>query len=66
MGEARAGLVATLEPGVGAAYDRVAERSAQVTLAYQCSWAGSLAGALAAARTDDLRRGVSTVGPAPR
>jgi DNA replication and repair protein RecF len=63
VGEARAGLVATLEPGVGAAYDRVAERSAQVTLAYQCSWTGSLAGALAAARTDDLRRGVSTVGP---
>ncbi len=32
---ARAGLVATVEAEVSAAYDRVAERSAQVTLAYQ-------------------------------
>jgi DNA replication and repair protein RecF len=60
---ARAGLVATIEAEVSAAYDRVAERSAQVTLAYQSSWAGSLAEALAAARSEDLRRGVSTVGP---
>ncbi|MHB1584121.1 MAG: DNA replication/repair protein RecF, partial [Acidimicrobiales bacterium] len=34
-----------------------------VTLRYECSWAGPLADALAAARRDDLRRGVSTVGP---
>src|ERR1019366_6338040 len=61
--DARSQLVATVEPEVSAAYDRVAERSAQVTLAYECSWAGSLAEALAAARTEDLRRGVSTVGP---
>lgn len=60
---ARAELVASVEPGVSTAYDRVAERSAEVTLAYQCSWRGSLADALAAARADDLRRGVTTVGP---
>ncbi|MGI8686865.1 MAG: DNA replication/repair protein RecF, partial [Acidimicrobiales bacterium] len=30
---------------------------------YERSWRGSLAAALAAARTDDVRRGLSTVGP---
>ena len=50
-------------PQVAEVYDRLAERPARVTLAYQRSWNGSLADALAAARTDDLRRGVTTVGP---
>jgi DNA replication and repair protein RecF len=63
VAEARVQLVASVEPAVRAAYDRVAERSAEVTLAYQCSWTGSLADALAAARTEDLRRGVTTIGP---
>ena len=61
--EAREGLVATLGPRVGAGYDRVAARAADVRLAYQRSWAGGLAAALGAARSDDLRRGVTTVGP---
>jgi DNA replication and repair protein RecF len=34
-----------------------------VTLRYEASWDGSLADALVASRPDDLRRGVSTVGP---
>ncbi len=34
-----------------------------VTATYQRSWEGDLQAALAASRTDDLRRGVNTVGP---
>ena len=41
----------------------MADRAADVRLGYQRSWAGGLAAALVAARTDDLRRGVTTVGP---
>lgn len=48
---------------VAAAYDRVAERAAQVTLFYERSWSGPLDAALAEARGQDLRRGVSTLGP---
>jgi DNA replication and repair protein RecF len=63
VAEARSRLAAALEPGVSSAYDRLAERSARVTLAYQRSWTGPLGEAVAGARTEDLRRGVSTVGP---
>jgi DNA replication and repair protein RecF len=63
VADARADLVATLEPAVGEAYGGMAESWAQVTLAYQRSWAGPLGAALAVARSDDLRRGTSTVGP---
>jgi DNA replication and repair protein RecF len=65
-GRARAALVERLQPVAAAAYDQVAEASAQVTLGYDPPWrqlAGGLAEALVAARTEDLRRGVSTVGP---
>jgi DNA replication and repair protein RecF len=48
---------------VAVAYDRVAERAARVTLSYRRSWSGPLGSALAEARDQDLRRGVSTVGP---
>jgi DNA replication and repair protein RecF len=34
-----------------------------VTVAYRRSWDGDLAGALAGSRSDDVRRGVNTVGP---
>jgi DNA replication and repair protein RecF len=60
---ARAALVASLEPEVGKAYDQVAAGSADVAVAYQRSWDGPLADALVAARADDVRRGVTTVGP---
>jgi DNA replication and repair protein RecF len=63
LAAAREGLVAALTPHVTSGYDRVAERSADVRLAYQRSWSGALAPALAAARADDLRRGVTTIGP---
>ena len=61
--EAREELVAQLEPEVGKAYDQVAHTAADVTMRYQRSWSGPLADAIAAGRTDDLRRGLSLVGP---
>lgn len=64
VAEARAALAARIEPEVGKAYDQVAEQGADVTLTYQPSWGpGPLAEAVAAARQDDLRRGITTVGP---
>jgi DNA replication and repair protein RecF len=63
VADARAQLVSTLQPAVSAAYDRVAECSAQVMLTYARSWSGPLEGALMAARPEDLRRATSTVGP---
>ena len=65
-GRARAALVDRLRPATSAAYDQVATASASVTLTYDPAWRrcdGGLGAALAAARAEDLRRGVSTVGP---
>jgi DNA replication and repair protein RecF len=64
LGTARDKLVARLEPVVAKAYDDVASAAAQVTLTYEAPWrAAGLAAALDAARHDDVRRAVSTVGP---
>jgi len=64
LAKARRNLVAALEPLLGAAYDSVAQRSAEVRATYDPPWmTDGLAPALAASRKDDLRRGVSTVGP---
>jgi len=63
IADARAGLLTTLGPELAAVYDRVAERAAHVAVTYQRSWGGSLLDALGAARGDDLRRGVTTLGP---
>jgi DNA replication and repair protein RecF len=61
---ARRELVAEMEPLLGQAYDRVAREQAEVHATYDPPWmADGLAVALAASRKDDLRRGVSTVGP---
>ena len=61
---ARRELVADLEPVLGQAYEQVARRGAEVRAIYQPPWmADGLAAALVLARKDDLRRGVSTVGP---
>jgi DNA replication and repair protein RecF len=62
---ARERLVGDLEPLVGSAYSRLAGApgDAMVEQRYQRSWDGDLFDALAASRTDDLRRGVNTVGP---
>lgn len=68
VGAARADLVARLEPVVAKAYAQVAgdgggaARAAGV--AYDAPWrAQGLAAALGAARRDELRRGVTLVGP---
>jgi DNA replication and repair protein RecF len=61
--EAREQLAAELEPEVGKAYDQVAHAAADVSMTYQRSWSGGLAEAVAASRNDDLRRGVTLVGP---
>ncbi len=63
VAEARADLVHLLGPELATVYDHVAERAAHVTIRYQRSWDGPLVSALAAARGDDLRRGVTTLGP---
>ena len=64
LGRLRADLVADLEPLVAKAYEDLAGTPAAVRLVYDPSWRRTgLAEALAASRTDDLRRAVSSVGP---
>jgi DNA replication and repair protein RecF len=66
---AREELVEQLGPALGDAYRELAGGAGAgggetlVTLRYRRSWSGSLAGALAAARQEDLRRQLTTVGP---
>jgi DNA replication and repair protein RecF len=64
LAAARVELVERLAPLLSSTYDAVAREPAQVTVAYDATWRDEgLAAALATARTDDLRLGVSTVGP---
>ncbi len=64
LAEARQALLARLVPVLSDTYDAGATRAAEVTATYVAEWAGAgLEAALAASRPDDLRRGVSTVGP---
>jgi DNA replication and repair protein RecF len=64
LAEARQALLERLVPALSDTYDAVANRPAEVTATYVADWAGvGLDAALAASRKDDLRRGVSTVGP---
>ncbi|MFT3852024.1 MAG: DNA replication/repair protein RecF [Ilumatobacteraceae bacterium] len=64
LGHARAVLVERLDPMVGAAYRDLAEQPTDVTICYDPPWRRTgLLDALGAARGDDVRRGVSTVGP---
>jgi DNA replication and repair protein RecF len=61
---ARAELVGLLQPEVTKSYGQLAASAGdEVVLSYTRSWPGTLEEALAAARTEDVRRGVSTVGP---
>jgi DNA replication and repair protein RecF len=63
LADARMDLVAVLGPVVEAAYQDLAGRGG-VVLSYAPAWrAGGLMAALAEARRDELRRGVSLVGP---
>jgi len=64
LASARQNLLERLVPVLSQTYDAVANRPAEVTATYVADWADAgLAEALAASRKDDLRRGVSTVGP---
>lgn len=64
LARARRTLVGELEPVLEEAYERVARRGASVRASYEPAWLhGGLAEALVASRREDLRRGVSTVGP---
>ena len=60
---AREALVARLEPEVAKAYDQLAPAGGEARLVYQRSWQTDLAVALAEARAQDLRQGVTTLGP---
>lgn len=54
----------TLVPQIATAYRDLAGRELPVGASYQASWAGTgLAAALSDARDQDLRRGITTVGP---
>ncbi len=64
FGRARAALVEQSRPHVAAAYAELAGRPTAIDIVYDPPWRSrGLAAALTAARTDDLRRSVSTVGP---
>ena len=65
IGARRAEIATALAPLVTEAYGRLAGVPVEVGVTHRPSWAGSadLATALAAARDEDLRRRVSTVGP---
>jgi DNA replication and repair protein RecF len=61
---ARLALLARLAPALAGAYDQVAHARAEVSVDYRSAWFGEgMVAALAAARRDELRRGVSLVGP---
>jgi len=64
LAAARGDLIDRLEPTLARTYDQVAQLEAKIEVNYVAPWrAMGLAVALAEARRDDLRRGVSTVGP---
>ena len=63
LATAREETAAELAPVVSEAYDQVAGRAPAVGLRYERSWAGGLLEALQESRKDDLRRGVTLVGP---
>lgn len=64
FGHARAVLVARLEPMVVEAYEQLAGVATAIEVRYEPPWRRTgLAVALAESRRDDVRRGVSTVGP---
>lgn len=64
LAEARRALLDRLVPVLARTYDAVANRPADVTASYEADWAAAgLGPALARSRADDVRRGVSTVGP---
>lgn len=64
IGTQRRDLVVALAPHVTEAYHRIAGSDVAVRISYEPEWlVDGLASALARSRTDELRRGVSLVGP---
>lgn len=64
LGALRASLVGDLGPALEAAYSALAGRPTPVDASYRPAWRQlGLAAALAAARGDDVKRAVTTVGP---
>lgn len=64
LGDARAHLVAQLQPMVNRAYEDLATKPTPTDVIYEPDWRRvGLAHALSGARADDLRRSVTTVGP---
>jgi DNA replication and repair protein RecF len=64
LATARIELVERLAPLLSSMYEALAREATLVTIAYDAGWRHQgLGAALAGARKDDLRRGVSTVGP---
>jgi DNA replication and repair protein RecF len=61
--QARTEFTGDLEPLAGAAFSALAPDAGALRLRYAKSYDGPLAAAIAAARQDDLRRQVTTVGP---
>ncbi len=60
----RAKVVEQLFPLVTSCYEEVAERGSDITMVYEAPWrAAGLGDALSRNRGDDIRRGVSLVGP---
>jgi DNA replication and repair protein RecF len=59
----RDALATVLDPVVGDIYRTLAAAAVPVGVAYVRSWSDGLAEALVRARSDDVRRGVSTIGP---
>ncbi|HUD69369.1 MAG TPA: DNA replication and repair protein RecF [Acidimicrobiales bacterium] len=59
----REALTVALSPRIAELYRMLAGEDDAVTATYARSWVGALLAALAVARSDDVRRGVSTVGP---
>jgi DNA replication and repair protein RecF len=60
---AREELAGRLESPATAAFGHLAATAGSLRLVYRRSWAGDLHDALVAARKDDVRRAVTTVGP---
>jgi DNA replication and repair protein RecF len=64
LAAARQDLIDQLEPRLALTYDQVAQQEAKIEARYVAPWRErGLAAALADVQRDDLRRGVSTVGP---
>ncbi len=64
IGELRRSLLDAIRPEISEAYADIADRPAKIGAQYESSWMVlGLADALASGRADDVRRGLSLVGP---